>query len=170
MTETLVNQMIAFFSDTIPAELTIFVISLMPILELRGGLIAASILGVPLLPAIAICFLGNILPIPFILLLIKRIFEFMKKHNIMRGVVLKLEERAAKKSKKVENNLVLGLLAFVAVPLPGTGGWTGALVAALMDLPIKKSFPVIAAGVFIAGIITASLSYGLPEVIAGLFA
>lgn len=161
MVENIVETLVNFFGNTIPAELTIFLISLLPILELRGGLIAAALLGVPILPAFAICFIGNILPIPFILLLIKKIFAFMKKHNILKSLVERLEKRAMKKSKKVENNLVMGLLAFVAIPLPGTGGWTGALVSALMDLPIKKSFPVIALGVFIAGVIVASLSYGL---------
>lgn len=161
MAESLVPQIVEFFNNRVSNDFIIFFISLLPILELRGGLIAAKLLGVPLLRAFAICFVGNLLPIPFILLLIKKIFEFMKKHNIIKGVVLKLEERAAKKSVKVENNLVLGLLAFVAIPLPGTGAWTGALVSALMELPIKKSFPVICLGVLIAGIIMSIFSYGL---------
>lgn len=161
MTETLVQSFVDFFQNKIPPELTIFIISMMPVLELRGGLIAAALLKVSVLPAFGICFLGNILPIPFILLFIKKIFELMKKTKTFRGLIEKLEKHSAKNSEKVTKYGAWGLLILVAIPLPGTGGWTGALVAALMELPIRKSFPIIAAGVFIAGVIVASLSYGL---------
>lgn len=161
MAEKLVQLFVDFFQNKIPPEITVFLISMMPILELRGGLIAAPLLGVDLLPAFGICFLGNILPIPFILLCIRKIFELMKKMKIFKGLIQWLEAHSAKNSEKVEKYGLWGLLLLVAVPLPGTGGWTGALVSALMGLPIKKSFPVIAAGILIAGIIVASVSYGL---------
>ena len=165
MTE-LSNTVIAFLqSYHIPSELIIFLISMLPLLELRLGLVAAAFLQVPLLPAFIICFLGNIVPIPFILLFIKAIFAFMKKHRIFPGVVNWLETKAMKKSASVQQKQYIGLLLFVGVPLPGTGGWTGALIASLLNLPIKKSFLTVAAGVLMAGVIMVIITYFLP----GLF-
>ena len=169
MTETLANSLVEFFTGAFSDgfayknELIVFLISLLPVLELRGGLIAASLLGVKLVPAMIICYIGNLIPIPFILLFIKKIFAFMKKHGILVGLVEKLENRGKEKGEEVKNSKweKWGLLAFVAIPLPGTGGWTGALVASLLNMKIKDSFPVIAIGVAIAGIIMAILSYGL---------
>jgi uncharacterized membrane protein len=143
-------------------ELTVFIISLLPILELRGGLIAAKFLGLPLLNAFIICYLGNILPIPFILLFIQKIFALMKKHNILTGFINWIEEKAVKKSDSIRNKQLLGLFFFVAVPLPGTGGWTGALIASILEIPIKKSFPAIALGVLGAGVIMITLTYFIP--------
>ena len=169
MTETLANDLVNFFTGAFSDgfayknELIIFLISLLPILELRGGLIAASLLHVKLVPAMIICYIGNMIPIPLILLFIKKIFAFMKKHGILVKFVEWLETRGQKKGEEVKNSKweKWGLLAFVAIPLPGTGGWTGALVASLLNMKIKDSLPVIAVGVAIAGIIMAILSYGL---------
>lgn len=169
MTETLANSLVGFFTGVFSDgfaysdEIIIFLISLLPVLELRGGLIAASLLGVELIPAMIICYLGNILPIPFILLFIKKIFAFMKKHGILVKLVEWLENRGAEKGEEVKKSKweKWGLLVFVAIPLPGTGGWTGALIASVLNMKIKDSFPVIALGVAVAGIIMAILSYGL---------
>lgn len=147
------------------SEIMVFIISLLPILELRGGLIAAKLLGMPLIKAFIVCFAGNILPIPFILLFIKKIFELMKKYNILTGFVNWLEAKAVKKSDSIRQKQLIGLFFFVAIPLPGTGGWTGALIASLLEMPIKKSFPTIVAGVFGAGLIMITLTYFIP----GLF-
>lgn len=147
------------------SEIMVFIISLLPILELRGGLIAAKLLGMPLIKAFIVCFAGNILPIPFILLFIKKIFELMKKYNILTGFVNWLEAKAVKKSDSIRQKQLIGLFFFVAIPLPGTGGWTGALIASLLEMPIKKSFPAIVAGVFGAGLIMITLTYFIP----GLF-
>lgn len=147
------------------SEIIVFVISLLPILELRGGLIAAKLLGMPLIKAFIVCFAGNILPIPFILLFIKKIFEIMKKFNILTGFVNWLEAKAAKKSDSIRKKQLIGLFFFVAIPLPGTGGWTGALISSLLEMPIKKSLPTIVAGVFGAGLIMVTLTYFIP----GLF-
>lgn len=154
-----------FESKGIPSEVIIFLISLMPILELRGGLIAAKLLGVEFIKAFIICFIGNILPIPFILLFIRKIFQFLKKIKMFSRLIEKLELRAMRKSEKVEKGREWGLLAFVGIPLPGTGGWTGALIAALLDMRIKKSFPIIVVGIILAGIIMSVLTYFVP----GLF-
>lgn len=167
MVETIVNEIVEFFNGKIPGELTVFLISLLPILECRGALIAAKLFSIPWPTAFIICYIGNILPIPFILIFIKKIFAFMKKHNILKKFIEKLEVRSMRQSSKVEKASGWGLLAFVALPLPGTGGWTGALIAALMDMKLKKSLPIIMIGVLIASFIMTLLSYGVLGAILG---
>lgn len=161
MTEALVDRIVEVFQGNVPKELLIFLISLLPVLELRGGMIAAKLLGVQLAKAFVICYIGNILPIPFILLFIRRIFKFLKRFKATGKLVEKLEVRSMRQSEKVKRWRNWGLLLFVAVPLPGTGGWTGALIAALLDMRIKTSLPIIALGVLIANLIMTAFSYGL---------
>lgn len=161
MAETIADYLVGLFRDKIPEELTVFIISMFPVVELRGGMIAAKLLGVDFLKAFLICYVGNIVPIPFILLFIRRIFEFLKRFNPTRKIVEKLESSSLRKSEKIKKTSKWGLLTFVAIPLPGTGGWTGSLVAALLDMRIKISFPVIALGVLIANLIMSVVSYGL---------
>ncbi|MBQ8783689.1 MAG: small multi-drug export protein [Clostridia bacterium] len=163
--DAIIQSFVSLLQDKIPEELVVFVISLFPVLELRGGLIAASLIDIEWWKAFAFCFLGNMLPMPFILLFIRKIFQLMKKCGPLGKIVDKLEEKAHKHSDKVEKYGFWGLFILVAIPLPGTGGWTGALVAALMDLRMKKALPAIALGVLVAGIIVGTLSYG----IVGLF-
>ena len=147
--------------DTIIA----FLLSMLPVIELRGGIVYAAARGVPFITAFIICFLGNILPIPFILLFIRRILSFLERFKYTKKLVEKIENRARTKSASIRKYQMFGLFLFVAIPLPGTGAWTGALIAALMDLQIKKSFPVIALGVLVAGIIMSIFSFLIP----GLF-
>lgn len=161
MTEEFAKGLVDFFQDKIPNELVIFLVSLLPVLELRGGMIAAKLLHVDFLRAFIICYIGNILPIPFILLFIRKIFQFLKRFSGTRKIVEKLEVRSMRQSEKVKRWRNWGLLLFVAVPLPGTGGWTGALIAALLDIRIKTSLPIIALGVLIANLIMTAFSYGL---------
>ncbi len=161
MSESIANYFVELLRDRIPDELIIFLISLLPVLELRGGLIAASLLKVDILPAFIICFIGNILPIPFILLFIRKIFQYLKTKKGFSKIIEKLEIRSMRQSEKIKRWRDLGLMIFVAIPLPGTGGWTGALIAALLDMRIKRSFPLIVAGVFIAGLIMTLFSYGV---------
>lgn len=161
MTEAITDYLVGLFQGAVPKELIIFIISMFPVLELRGGMIAAKLLDVELIKAFVICYLGNILPIPFILLFIRRIFQFLKRFKKIGGLIEKLEVRSMRKSEKVKRWRNWGLLAFVAIPLPGTGGWTGALIAALLDIRIKTSFPIIALGVLIANLIMSAFSYGL---------
>ena len=159
MAESFAQTIVDFFKDKIPPELIIFFISMLPILELRGGLIAAKLLGVEFVRAFIICYIGNIIPVPFILLFIRKIFQFLRDKKGFSKIIEKLEIRSMRKSEKVKRWRDWGLLAFVAIPLPGTGGWTGALIAALMDIRIKKSFPIIAIGILIAGIIMSVITY-----------
>ena len=165
MLESITDAIVQSLNGSVPKELIIFIISLFPILELRGGMIAAKLLGVKLAKAFLICYVGNILPIPFILLFIRKIFDFLKKFKWSKKLVEKIEERSLRKSDNVKKYRLLGLLLFVAIPLPGTGGWTGALLADLLDIRIKHSFPTIALGILIANIIMTVVSYG----IIGLF-
>lgn len=161
MTETLVNEMMAFLQNKIPEELVAFVISLFPVLECRGGMIAARIMEIPFLTAFLLCYVGNMLPIPFILLFIKKIFEWLRRFSFFEKIIKRFEAKAEKNADKILRYKSWGLLIFVAVPLPGTGGWTGALMAALLDIPFKRALPVIALGVLIAGFIMSGLTYGI---------
>lgn len=165
MTEKLVAIFVSIFSflgtTLLGKYLTIFIISLFPILELRGGLIAASLLEVPAFNAFLICLIGNIIPIPFILWLITKIFEWLKKFEFMSKVVKWCEKTANNKKGQIEKLKYLGLYLFVAVPLPGTGAWMGALIAALLEMDKKKSLLTILLGVLTAGIIMLIVSYGI---------
>lgn len=161
MAETLATFLVELFKDKIPAELTIFVVSLMPILELRGGMIAARLLEVDFLKAFMICFVGNMLPIPFILLFIQKIFELLRNFKFFERIIVKLEAKTERNKEKVLRYKSWGLLVFVAIPLPGTGGWTGALMAALLGVEFKRSLPIITLGVFIAGVIMSLITYGI---------
>ncbi len=159
------NEIINMFSKGlslyVSKDIVIFLISMCPILELRGGLLASKILGISLLRAIPICIIGNIIPIPFILLFIKKIFVWMKKIKIFKGFIEKIENRAMKKSASVKEAEFWGLLLFVGIPIPGTGAWMGSLIAALLDMDLKKALVAELLGVIVATILCAILFYGL---------
>lgn len=161
MVETAVNELVAFLQNKIPEELVAFIISLFPILECRGGMIAARLMEIPFIKAFLICFVGNMLPIPFIILFIRKIFDFLSRFSFFARIIERLEKKTERNKEKVLKYEAWGLLLFVAIPLPGTGGWTGALMAALLDIRMKKSLPIIALGVLIAGFIMSALTYGL---------
>ncbi len=161
LAETFVNLFSGLTSLKYGRELIVFIISLMPILELRGGLIAATLLGLKGIPSFIICFIGNIIPIPFILWLITPIFDRLKKTKLFSGLVNKLENRAMSKKDQIEKLQYIGLLLFVGIPLPGTGAWTGCLIAALLDMDKKKAMLYAILGVVLAGIIMMILSYGI---------
>lgn len=164
MVEELANWLTSLMAG-LPEELIIFVISMIPILELRGGIIAASLLGVPITTAIPVCIVGNIIPIPFILLFITKIFELLKKTKTFRPLVEKLESKAMGKSDKIKKYEFWGLMLFVGIPLPGTGAWTGSLIAALLRIKNKKAVPAIFLGLILATIIMCTVSYFIPWLI-----
>ena len=161
MKEALINGLIAGLSGKVGKEFIIFLISMVPILELRGGLLAAgpALLAVPMWQAIPICFIGNLVPIPFILLLITKIFDWMKGTKKLKPLVEKLEHKAMSQSANIEKYEFWGLVAFVGIPLPGTGAWTGALIAALLGIRFRKAFPAIVLGLVVATVIMTILSY-----------
>ena len=165
MVESLVNWFTHNLSGFMPKEIVVLIISMVPILELRGGLIAASVLGIDMFRAIGYCFVGNIIPIPFILLFITPIFSWMKKTKLFRPIVEKLEKKSMSKSDKIKKYEFLGLMLFVGIPLPGTGAWTGALIASLLGIKLKKAFWAIFFGLIIATVIMCIFSYGIPWVI-----
>lgn len=148
-------------------EIVVFIISMIPILELRGGLIVSKLLQVPIVTAIPICIVGNIIPIPFILLFIKQIFKLLKKVKLFRGIIEKLESRAMGKSENIKRYEFWGLVLFVGIPLPGTGAWTGSLIAALLDVDFKKAILAELLGIAIATVIMSFLSYGLLGALVG---
>ena len=125
---------------------------------------AAKLLGLGFMKAFAICFVGNLLPIPFILLFIRKIFNWLKRFDKVNTMIDKLEARSIRKAGKVRKYRLLGLFLFVAIPLPGTGAWTGALISDLLDIRVRHSFPTIAVGVLCAGIIMSIISYGIPGI------
>ena len=128
----------------------IFLISMLPIIELRGAIPIGAAIGLPWYLNMIVSIIGNMLPVPFILLFSVKAFEFMKKHNIMVKFIEKIENRAKKRSEGLATGEFIGLMLFVAIPFPGTGAWTGALIAALLQFDRKKSFLYILFGVLIA--------------------
>lgn len=161
MKEALIEWFVVNLGGKVSKQFVVFLISMVPILELRGGLIAAgpAILDVAKWQAIPICIIGNLIPIPFILLLITKIFDLMKSTKKLKPLVEKLEAKAMSKSGKIEKYEFWGLVLFVGIPLPGTGAWTGSLIAALLGIRFRKAFPAIIVGVFIAAFIMTILSY-----------
>lgn len=142
-----------------------FLVSMVPVIELRGAIPMATGAGLSPWIAIPVAIIGNLLPIPFIILFIKKIFAWMRRVSPkLNKVVDKMEAKAEKNKAKVLKYSFWGLVIFVAIPLPGTGAWTGALVAAMLDMPLKKAFPSILIGVLGAGIIIAFVSYGAASV------
>lgn len=164
------NSLAVWFADNLghimPAELVIFIVSLFPILECRGGLIVAALLGVDMWKAVPICIIGNVLPVPFLLMLLERILQLMKK-TPLRGMAEWIERRGEKKSEGMKYGEFLGLLLFVGIPLPGTGAWTGSLIATVLDIDWKKAIIPILLGVLMATVIMTVFSYAfLAQVVA----
>lgn len=135
------------------------VISMIPVIELRGGLpIATEVYGLNYWLALTVCVIGNLIPVPFIIIFIKKIFAWMRRvFPRLDGLVTRLEQRAEKKGETVQKYAFWGLFILVAIPLPGTGAWTGALVAAMLEMDLKRAFPAILLGVLGAAAIVSML-------------
>ncbi|MBO4310010.1 MAG: small multi-drug export protein [Lachnospiraceae bacterium] len=157
--ELLVNTLL---DHHIAPEWICFIVSMIPLIELRGGLIVSRILNVSLWKAIIFCITGNIIPIPFILLFIKRILKWMKNIKFLgiNKFANWLENRANKKSDALKKGEFLGLMLFVGIPIPGTGAWMGSLMAALFDIKLPKAVIAELCGLILATIIMSLLSYG----------
>ena len=145
--------------------LLIFFVSMVPLIELRGAIPYGLAQGLPEWLVFILSTVGNMLPIPFILLFIRKIFGWMKRYPKMAKIAEKFEARAARKSGAVKKSETIGLCVLVAIPLPGTGAWTGALVAALLDMRLKNSVPCIFLGVCIAATIMTLITFGVISVI-----
>ncbi len=157
--ELLVNTLL---DHHIAPEWICFIVSMIPLIELRGGLIVSRILNVSLWKAIIFCITGNIIPIPFILLFIKRILKWMKNIKFLgiNKFANWLENRANKISDALKKGEFLGLMLFVGIPIPGTGAWMGSLMAALFDIKLPKAVIAELCGLILATIIMSLLSYG----------
>ncbi len=136
--------------------------AMVPVVELRGAIPIGVGVGLPLWISILVSIIGNMLPVPFIILFIRQIFKWMRKVNkTFARIVDKMEEKANKHRDKVTRYGFWGLFILVAIPLPGTGAWTGALVAAMMDLRLKTALPAIFFGVVGAAIVVSIITYGV---------
>lgn len=137
-------------------------VSMIPVVELRGGIPFGVTLGLPVWAAYLAAVIGNMLPVPFILVYIRRIFQWMRRHMPrLNSLVDALERKAHLKGRTVTKYKYLGLLLFVAIPLPGTGAWTGSLAAAFLDMPLRKAIPSVFAGVLVAGVSISALTFGV---------
>ena len=155
--------MIAWLTDTTIGKMTMtFLISMLPVVELRLGLPYGIAIGLKYPLALLSAIVGNLLPVPFIIRFIKSILQFLRNRlKKLDGFVTRLEERAHLKSEVVKKYGAIGLCLLVAIPLPGTGAWTGALVAALMGMEIKRAMPSIVIGVLIAAAIMTGVTFGV---------
>ena len=144
-------------------DFALFIISMIPFIELRGSIIFGAAMGIPWQHAFLVSFLGNILPVPFLILLARPIFTWLKTTRLLAGFTQRVEDRLMKKADKVtvQKYSAVGLFLFVAIPLPGTGAWSGSLIAALLDIKTRYALPAVIAGVFTAGGIMTVASYGL---------
>lgn len=151
----------SFFSTYFGKIVMTFLISMVPVIELRGAIPIGVGAGLNLWLAIGISIVGNLVPVPFIIIFIKKIFAWLRTvSKKLDGLVTRLEKRAEAKSVTVQRYAFWGLFILVAIPLPGTGAWTGALVAAMLEMPLKKAFPAILLGVLGAAVIVSFVTYG----------
>lgn len=165
MSEKLVNGILGLFGGLTTIaygkQILVFVISLLPILELRGGILAAALLGLTPVQGYIISILGNILPIPFILLLINKVLEWMRNSKHFEGIANWLDKKVDKHKSQIEKFGYLGVILFVGIPIPGTGAWTGSLIASVLEMDKKKTFIATLVGLVMASIIMMLISYGI---------
>lgn len=139
-----------------------FFASMIPVMELRGAIPIGVGMGLPLIPTIVVCILGNMVPVPIIVIFVRRVFDWLRRiFPRLDGLITRLENKAYKQQDLIYKYKLLGLYILVAIPLPGTGAWTGSLVAALFDIRLKNAFPVIFAGVVTAGLVIGLLTGGV---------
>ncbi len=166
----------SFFSTYLGKLIMTFFVSMVPVIELRGAIPIGVGMGIDTMTVVVLSVVGNMLPIPFIILFIRKIFEWMQKKSKRLGnLVAKMEAKAEKNKDKITRYEFWGLCLFVAIPLPGTGAWTGALVAAMLEMRLKKALPAIFLGILIAAIImttgttVVAFLYDIFEVILNAF-
>ena len=154
--------MISLWGTTAGNLLMTFIISMVPVIELREAIPLGVYNGLDVWTALVVAIIGNLVPVPFIIIFIRKIFKWMQeKSEKLAVLVRKFEEKADKKKEQVLKYEFWGLMVLVAVPLPGTGAWTGALVAAMLDMQLKRAMPAITVGVIVAGIIVTTATYGV---------
>ena len=156
-------ELMQWLTDTMAGEFTLtMLVSMIPVVELRGGIPFGVAAGLPVWAAFTAAVIGNLIPVPFIIVYIRRIFQWMRRHMPrFNSLVDKLERKAHLKGQRVSKYKYLGLAIFVAIPLPGTGAWTGSLAAAFLDMPLRRAIPSVVAGVVTAGLAISILTYGI---------
>ena len=151
----------AFLATTGGKMLLTLLVAMVPVIELRGAIPIGVAYGLNFWVSIGLSIIGNLLPVPFLILFTRHVFEWLRSlSSRLDTFVSKLEQRAEKKSEVVQRYAFWGLVILVAIPLPGTGAWTGSLVAAMLNMKLRRAFPAVALGVLIAGIIVAFVTYG----------
>lgn len=160
-------DLMQWLTDTVGGEFTLTVlVSMLPVVELRGGIPFGVAAGLPVWTAFIAAVLGNLIPVPFIIVYIRRILQWMRERfPKLNRLVDALERKAHLKGEKVTKYKYLGLIILVAIPLPGTGAWTGSLAAAFLDMPLSRAIPSIIAGVLIAGLAIGFLAHGFTNLI-----
>ncbi len=158
--QTLLTELLNFLS----IEITVMLVAALPIIELRGAIPVGISLGLSPIHATILSFIGSMIPVPFILFTIRPIFNYMKTTKTFKKLIHKLTDRSMNSSGKIQKYGYWGLLLFVAIPLPGTGVWSGSLAASLLDMRFKWAFPTIFIGNLIAGVLIMLLSHGVVSV------
>lgn len=148
------------FLDPIWHQITVFFLAMVPVIELRGAIPLGAYYDLPIWLTFVLAVIGNIVPVPFILLFVTRVFAWLKKYDRPRKIVEKFENRIVKKSQEMKTVTFVGLMLFVAIPLPGTGAWTGAGVAALLEMRFRDAMLAVILGVLMAGVIVTAIAYG----------
>lgn len=161
----MINTLFDFLASHISAYGAVFLVSMIPLIELRGSVIVGTAFGLPWLNVLLLSIVGNLIPIPFILIFGKKLIAWLKKLPMLSRLTNWYEARLMSKSSTIQKFAFYGLWIFVGIPLPGTGAWSGSVIASLLDVPPKKSFAAVVCGVITAGIIMTIGSRG----IAGLF-
>ena len=143
------------------AAIITFLMAMVPVVELRGAIPYGVVAGLSVHTAFILAVIGNLIPIPFLVVFTRKVFEWLRtKSEGLDRMVCRLEAKADKNKEIVEKYEFFGLMLLVAIPLPGTGAWTGALVAAMLDMRLKRAMPAIIVGVLVAGVIVTTLTYG----------
>lgn len=160
-------ELMQWLTDSMAGKFTLTtLVSMIPVVELRGGIPFGVASGLPVWAAFIAAVTGNLIPVPFIIVYIRRIFQWMRRRiPRLNRMVDRLERKAHLKGKKVTKYKYLGLMLFVAIPLPGTGAWTGSLAAAFLDMPLRKAIPSVVGGVLIAGMAISIVTYGVANLI-----
>ena len=149
--------------------LTVFLVSMLPVVELRGAIPVGVTLELNWLWTYIVAVIGNMIPVPFIIRFVRPIIEFLMRTKYLSGIAEKIKNRTLSKSERITKYKMFGLFIFVAIPLPGTGAWSGAMLAGLMDMRLKDSVPMILLGVIVAGILMMGISYGFGALLSHLF-
>jgi uncharacterized membrane protein len=159
--DAIINIFGGVTNTTYGKEILVFLISMMPLLELRGGILAAALLDLSGIKSFIICVIANIIVIPIALFLLEIIFKLLRKIKSLDKLIDKFEKKCLSKRSQLDKYGYLGLFLFVGIPFPGTGAWTGCFLSSLLNMDKKKSFLAALAGVLMAAIIMQTLSFGI---------